>query len=162
MASPKHPDTEMLHMAEGARPGARPLTTPIYATSTFVFESASEIEAYLQGGHNTYLYSRYSNPNIDAVEAKIAVLEHGEAALLTSSGMAATATALFGLLKAGDEIVCSAAIYGGTLHLIAQYLRGFGVTARFASLEELAQPDTVLGPKTRVVWFESPINPNLR
>jgi cystathionine beta-lyase/cystathionine gamma-synthase len=162
MPTAKHPDTEMLHTAEGARAGARPLTTPIYATSTFVFENAAEIEAYQRGGRESYLYSRYSNPNIDAVETKLAILEHGEAALLTSSGMAATATALFGLLKAGDEIVCSAAIYGGTLQLITHFLRGFGVVARFASLEELARPAALLGPQTRAVWFESPINPTLR
>lgn len=162
MATAKHPDTEMLHAAEGARAGAKPLTTPIYATSTFVFENAAEIEAYQRGGRESYLYTRYCNPNIDAVETKLAILEHGEAALLTSSGMAATATALFGLLKAGDEIVCSAAIYGGTLHLITRFLREFGVAARFASLEELARPASVLGPKTRAVWFESPINPTLR
>lgn len=158
----KHPDTEMLHAAEGARSGAKPLTTPIYATTTFVFDNAAEVEAYQRGRHNSYLYTRYSNPNIDAVEEKVALLEQGDAALLTSSGMAATATALFGLLKAGDEIVCSAAIYGGTLHLITDYLRGFGVTSRFASLEQFGRPESVLGPTTRVVWFESPINPTLR
>src|SRR5215472_283813 len=162
MAKSQHPDTAMLHVAEGAREGARPLTTPIYATSTFVFGNAAEIEAYQRGGHASYLYTRYSNPNVDAVEAKLAVLEQGEAALLTSSGMAATATALFGLLKAGDEIICSAAIYGGTLHLIAEYLGRFGVTARFASLDELARPECLCGPTTRAVWFESPINPTLR
>jgi cystathionine beta-lyase/cystathionine gamma-synthase len=76
--------------------------------------------------------------------------------------MAAVATALFGLLKAGDEIVCSSAIYGGTLNLIAQYLKGFGVAARFASLEEFAKPACLIGAKTKAVWFESPINPTLR
>jgi len=162
MATAKHPDTDMLHAAEGARVGARPLTTPIYATSTFVFENAAEIEAYQRGGQASYLYTRYSNPNIDAVETKIALLERGDAALLTSSGMAAVATALFGLLKAGDEIVCSSAIYGGTLHLIVDYLKGFGVAARFASLEELATPGCLLGAKTKALWFESPINPTLR
>jgi cystathionine beta-lyase/cystathionine gamma-synthase len=162
MAKARHPDTEVLHTAEGARHGAKPLTTPIYATSTFVFDNAAEVEAYQRGGHDSYLYSRYSNPNMDAVEAKLSVLERGEAALLTSSGMAAVSTALFGLLKAGDEIVCSAAIYGGTLHLIRQFLHGFGVAARFASMEEMARPESVIGPKTRLVWFESPINPTLR
>jgi cystathionine beta-lyase/cystathionine gamma-synthase len=162
MPKATHPDTEVLHTAEGARAGAKPLTTPIYATSTFVFENAAEVEAYQQGSHQHFLYSRYSNPNMDAVEQKLAVLERGDAALLTSSGMAAVSTALFGLLTAGDEIVCSAAIYGGTLHLIATFLRGFGVTARFASMAEMAAPETVIGPRTKLVWFESPINPTLR
>jgi len=158
----RHPETEVLHRAEGARPAATPLTTPIYATSTFVFANAAELEEYQRGGSDKYIYSRYANPSVQAAEEKIAVLEGAEAALVTSSGMAATATALFGLLKAGDEVVCSAAIYGGTLHVIREFLERFGVRARFASLADLANPDRLFTPDTRVVWFESPINPTLR
>ena len=69
---------------------------------------------------------------------------------------------VIGLAKAGDEVVCSAAIYGGTLHLLADLLSKFGVTSRFVSLEELAEPDRIIGDRTRLVWFESPINPTLR
>src|SRR6476660_7458603 len=156
------PETEVLHRGEGAREGASPLNTPIYATSTFVFANAAELEAFNQGKSNKYLYTRYGNPTVQAVEEKLAVLEGAEAALVTSSGMAATSTAFFGLLQAGDEVICSAAIYGGTLHVIMDFLKRFGVTSRFASLEELAKPDCLIGPKTKVVWFESPNNPTLR
>ena len=76
--------------------------------------------------------------------------------------MAATATTVMALTKAGDEVVCSAAIYGGTLQVISKHLDKFGVTARFASLDDLANPERILSAKTRVVWFESPINPTLR
>lgn len=158
----KHPITEALHAGDGAWPDAAPLTTPIYATSTFLFANAAELEAYQQGKGHRYIYSRYANPTVQAAEQKVAALEGGESALLTSSGMAATATALFGLLQSGDEVVCSAAIYGGTLQVIAQQLSRFGVTARFVTLEELARPEGLCGPKTRLVWFESPINPTLR
>jgi cystathionine beta-lyase/cystathionine gamma-synthase len=65
-------------------------------------------------------------------------------------------------VSAGDEVVCSAAIYGGTLHLLNDVLTRFGVVVRFASLEELAAPDGLIGPRTKVLWFESPINPTLR
>jgi cystathionine beta-lyase/cystathionine gamma-synthase len=159
---PKHPETEVLHLGEGAREGAAPLTTPIYATSTFVFANAAELESYQEGRSSSYIYSRYENPTVQAVEAKLAALEGAEAALVTSSGMAATTTALFGLLSGGGEVVCSAAIYGGTLHLISDFLKRFGVAARFVSLEQLAAPESVIGPDTKVVWFESPINPTLR
>src|SRR5262245_26988168 len=158
----KHPITEALHAGDGAWPEATPLTTPIYATSTFLFANAAELEAYQQGKGHRYIYSRYANPTVQAVEQKVAALEGGQAALLTSSGMAATATALFGLLESGDEVVCSAAIYGGTLQVIAQQLARFGVNARFASLDEMAKPDCLCGPRTKAVWFESPINPTLR
>jgi len=157
-----HPETDVLHRGEGARPEASPLTTPIYATSTFVFDSAEDLEAYQEGRSDKYIYTRYANPTVQAVEEKLAMLERGEAAIVTSSGMAATATALFGLLSAGDEVVCSAAIYGGTLQVITRYLSRFGVTPRLASLDGLASPERILTPKTRVVWCESPINPTLR
>jgi len=99
---------------------------------------------------------------VTAVEATVAALEHAEAAVLFGSGMAATATALLALVKAGDEVVCSSAIYGGTLHLIADLLPRFGVVPRFVRPDELTRPQALLGPRTRLVWFESPINPTLR
>jgi cystathionine beta-lyase/cystathionine gamma-synthase len=157
-----HPDTDVQHLGEGARDGVAPLNTPIYATTTFIFDSAAQLERYQQGGSDKFIYSRYANPTVLAAEEKLASLEGAEAAMVFSSGQAATTTALFGLLKAGDEVVCSAAIYGGTLHLIAAYLERFGVTARFATLEALASPATVISAKTKVLWFESPINPTLR
>ncbi|HEX5070291.1 MAG TPA: aminotransferase class I/II-fold pyridoxal phosphate-dependent enzyme [Vicinamibacterales bacterium] len=157
-----HPETDVIHRADGAQADATPLTTPVYATTTFLFANAAELEAYQQGRGSRYIYSRYANPSVQAVEEKLALLEGGERAMVTSSGMAATATALFGLLKSGDEVVCSAAIYGGTLQLIASFLDCFGVRARFASLDELARPDALFGPATRLLWFESPINPTLR
>jgi cystathionine beta-lyase/cystathionine gamma-synthase len=163
MASDRvQPDTDVIHRGEGARSDAFPVTTPIYATSTFLFASAAELEKYQAGKGQKYIYSRYANPTVQAVEEKLAALEGGDHAIVTSSGMAATSTALFGLLSSGDEVVCSAAIYGGTLQLITGVLARFGVTARFASLEALADPATVIGPRTKALWFESPINPTLR
>ena len=159
---PHHKDTELLHAGERDRPAVNPLVTPIYATSTFVFNNAAELEAYQQGRHDLYIYSRYANPTVEAAEAKLAVLEGAEAALVTSSGQAATTLALFGLLSAGDELVCSAAIYGGTLQIVANHLQRFGVAVRMVSLDDLAEPEGVLGPTTRALWFESPINPTLR
>ena len=157
-----HPETDVLHRGEGADPAAHPLTTPIYATTTFVFESAAEVEAHARGESSKYLYSRYANPTVRSAEAKIAALEGAEAALVTSSGMAATATALFGLLRPGDEVVCSAALYGGTMHLATRFLQAFGVAVRSVSLEALAAPGDVLRPETKLVWFETPTNPTLR
>jgi cystathionine beta-lyase/cystathionine gamma-synthase len=139
-----------------------PLTTPVFETTTYVFESAAQVREYNEGGTARYLYSRYGNPTITAVEGKLAAAEGAEAALLLSSGQAATATALLALIGAGDEIVCSAAIYGGTLHLISGLLTKLGVTARFVRVEELGEPARVLSARTRVLWFESPINPTLR
>jgi len=158
----KKPATELIHAAQINFPAAAPLTIPIYETSTFVFDNAQELIAYNEGRSSKFLYSRYGNPTVMAVEAQLAALDRAEQALVFSSGMAATATTVIGLVKAGDEVVCSAAIYGGTLHLLADLLAKFSVTSRFVSLEELAEPDRIIGDRTRLVWFESPINPTLR
>jgi cystathionine beta-lyase/cystathionine gamma-synthase len=155
--------TELIHRGERVTPGTTlPLTTPIYETSTFVFDSAADVEAYQKGTLSGYLYSRYENPTVVAVEQKLAAVDEAEASLTFSSGMAAISTALFGLLQAGDEVVCASAIYGGTFHVIEHLLPRFGVTRRFVSLDDLRDPARVIGPKTRIVWFETPINPTLR
>ena len=155
------PATELIHRPD-VPINAASLTTPIYETTTFVFESAEEVRDYNEGRSAKFLYTRYSNPTIVEVERTIASLEAADTALVLSSGQAATATALLALTKAGDEVVCSSAIYGGTLHLLNDLLARFGVRARFVSIDELRRPESVLSDATRVLWFESPINPTLR
>lgn len=156
------PATELIHRGEGRTVNPAPLTTPVYETTTFVFESADEVKQYQEGRTDKFLYSRYENPTVVSAEEKVAALDSAERALLFSSGMAATATTLLALLKCGDEVVCSAAIYGGTLHLLEDLLVNCGIRSRFVTLEELAQPDNIIQEDTRLVWFESPINPTLR
>lgn len=151
--------------APAAAPQMEPhgaLTTPIYETSTFVFESAEAVRAYQEGRSGAFLYSRYENPTVVAVERSLAALEGAERALLFSSGMAATATTLSALLQAGDEVLCSAGVYGGTLHLLQDVLARFGVATRFLGLDELPAADRLAGPASRLLWFESPTNPTLR
>ncbi len=154
--------TKMIHAGHHEGDAVAPVTTPIYETTTFVFENAGEVREYQEGKSRKFLYSRYSNPTVAAVEQTIASLEGAEAALVLSSGQAATSTALLSLLRAGDEIICSSGIYGGTLHLISDLLAKFGIRPRFVSLEELATIGDVLSDATKAVWFETPINPTLR
>jgi cystathionine beta-lyase/cystathionine gamma-synthase len=155
--------TELIHSGERkSTGGSSPLTTPIYATSTFVFDSAEDVERYQDGSLAAYLYSRYENPTVVAAEEKVAAVDGAEASLLFSSGMAAISTALLTLLQSGDEVVCGAASYGGTFHLIEHILPRFGIERRFVSLEQLATPSAILRPQSKVLWFESPINPTLR
>ncbi len=157
------PATELIHRPEGSvRESAAPLTTPIYETTTFVFENAEQVKDYNEGRGSKFLYSRYTNPTVMEVEKKIAALEGAESALVLSSGQAATVTALLALTSSGDEIVCSSAIYGGTLHLIGDLLPKFGISSRFVSIDELREPEKVISSRTRLLWFESPINPTLR
>ena len=155
--------TKLIHAGEDVDTGATPsLTTPIYETSTFVFDSVADVEKYQEGKLNGYLYSRYENPTVVAVEQKLAAVDGAETSLLFSSGMAAISTALITLLRSGDEILCCSAIYGGTFHVIEDLLPKLGITHRFISIEELGHVGSVIGPKTKIVWFESPINPTLR
>jgi cystathionine beta-lyase/cystathionine gamma-synthase len=155
-------ETKMVHGSQGLNRDADPLTTPIYETTTFLFENAADVKAYNEGRSDRFLYSRYGNPTVAAVEKTIASLEGAETGLLLSSGMAATATALLALLSAGEEVVCSAAVYGGTLHLLADLFPHYGIKPRFVTTAELRAPDQVLGDRTKILWFESPINPTLR
>jgi cystathionine beta-lyase/cystathionine gamma-synthase len=154
--------TAVIHVAEGQTLEATPITTPIYETTTFVFDSAAEVQAYNEGRSTRFLYSRYENPTVVSVERKIAAFERADRALVFASGQAAASTALVALLQAGDEVLCSAAIYGGTLRLLQDVLTRFGVRVRFVDRDELHHVGRVAGPATRLVWFESPINPTLR
>jgi cystathionine beta-lyase/cystathionine gamma-synthase len=155
--------TRLIHAGEGTDTGATPsLTTPIYETSTFVFESVADVIKYQQGKLNGYLYSRYENPTVVAVEKKLAAVDGAEQSLLFSSGMAAISTALLTVLKAGDEVVCCSAIYGGTFHILEDLLPKLGIEKRFVPIDAFANLASVIGPKTKLVWFESPINPTLR
>lgn len=152
-------------LIKGANPPAEeitPLTNPIYQTTAFLFDSAEEVRRYAEGHSSAYLYSRYKNPTPVAVAATIAELEGAAAALLFSSGMAATATTFLTFLKSGDEVVCSTDVYGGTTLLLNNLLEGLGVRVRFVTPKELCEPEKVLHSSTRLIWFESPANPTLR
>ena len=142
------PATQLIYVPDGATGEAAPLTTPICETTTFVFESAQQVKDYNEGRSTKFLYSRYANPTVLAVEERIATVEGAEQALVFSSGQAATTTALLALLQAGDEVVCSGAIYGGTLHLLADLLVKFGIRPRFVSLDEFRQPESLVSPAT--------------
>ena len=161
-AAHRGPATELIHAGETDREVAASLTTPIYETTTFVFDSAEDVLAYNEGRSTKHLYSRYSNPTVRSAERKLAALDRADASLAFSSGQGAITTILMAHAKAGDEVVCSAAIYGGTLHLLQDVLAKFGVIPRFVSLDQLAKPAALFTDKTRIVWFESPINPTLR
>src|SRR4029453_5867552 len=150
--------TKLIHAGESVDTGATPsLTAPIYETSTFVFDSVADVEKYQQGKLNGYLYSRYENPTVVAVEQKVAAVDGAETSLLFSSGMAAISTALLTLLESGDEIVCCSAIYGGTFHIIEDLLPKLGIAHRFVPIEAWGNLSWGIGPKGKLVWFESPI-----
>ena len=154
--------TTLIHSGEGLSDHVASLTTPIFETTTFVFENADAVRRYNEGGSGHFLYSRYENPTVMSAELKLAAADGAERALLFGSGMAASSTLLMALVAAGDEVVCSAAVYGGTFHLLTNLLSRFGVATRLVTVDDLARPEALIADRTRLVWFESPINPHLR
>ena len=93
------------------------VTKPIYQTSTFAFKNTAELVKFQKGDPNKYLYTRYGNPTLKAVEEKVAALEGGEAGLVVSSGMAAVSTIALTLVSSGEEIISTEPVYGGTYHI---------------------------------------------
>ena len=151
--------TRAVHGSRGPRPG--PLTAPIVQSSTFVFDSTAELRRYLEGDEELYLYTRYANPTLVELEDSLAALEEAEAALVFASGMAAATTGLLSLIKAGDEVLAGASLYGGTTRLVRDVLPAFGVTSRLLSPAQLLELPSLIGPHTRALVVESPTNPSL-
>jgi cystathionine beta-lyase/cystathionine gamma-synthase len=142
-------------------PAAGPLAVPIVQSATFVFGSSAEMRRYLEGDEELYLYTRYANPTLRALEETLAALEEGEDALVFASGMAASTTGLLSMVKAGDEVIASSSLYGGTARFVREYLPAMGVATRTLSPAQLTELGRHLTPKTRALVLESPTNPTL-
>ncbi|MCI8388483.1 MAG: O-acetylhomoserine aminocarboxypropyltransferase/cysteine synthase [Clostridiales bacterium] len=139
-----------------------PRVLPIYQSTTYKYESSEQMGRLFDLSESGYFYTRLQNPTNDAVAAKICALEGGAAAMLTSSGQAATFFALFNICSAGDHIVASSAIYGGSFNLIAVTMKRMGIEATFlhpdVTEEELA---AAFKPNTKAVFAETLANPSL-
>ncbi|ABA57655.1 O-succinylhomoserine sulfhydrylase [Nitrosococcus oceani ATCC 19707] len=132
---------------------------PIFPTSSFVFESATEAAACFAGEIAGNIYSRFTNPTVRTFEQRLAALEGGERCVATSSGMAAILATCMALLKAGDHIVSSENIFGTTRVLFNKYLARFGVETTFVPLIQLEAWENALRPNTRLLFLETPSNP---
>lgn len=153
------PGTTAVHGRHEAARG--PLAAPIVQASTFAFGSAAEMRRYLEGDEELFLYTRYANPTVRDLEEALAAVEGGDSALAVASGMAAMTTAVVSLARAGDEVLASASLYGGTARLLTELLPRFGVTARLVPAAELERVDRLAGERSRVLIVESPTNPTL-
>jgi len=143
-----------------AATGARAL--PIYQTTSFVFDSAEHAAALFNLQTFGNVYSRLSNPTVAALEERVAALEGGRAGLASASGMAAETMALTTLLQAGDHVVAAAALYGGTVSLLAVNLRKFGIECTFVDASDLSALAGAMQTNTRAVFAESLGNPRLQ
>lgn len=140
----------------------RPKSLPIYESSVFVYDSLEQVDDYLAGNPDNYMYTRLGNPNSAALEALIRDLEGGEAALFSASGMAAISAALLGRLSAGDHLVASRELYGTTQSLIEKELSRFGIGSTLVDIGDLAAVEAAITPATRLIYTETASNPLVR
>src|ERR1700710_1588098 len=150
MPAPKPPAFETLSLHAGQRPdpvtGAR--AVPIYQTTSYVFQDSDHAAALFNLERAGHIYTRISNPTIAVLEERLAALEGGVGAVCTASRQAAMHLAIATLLGAGDEIVASASLYGGTINLLAHTLSRFGVKTTFVKPRDLEGFRSAIGPKT--------------
>lgn len=137
------------------------LATPIYQTSTFVFDSAEQGGRRFALEEEGYIYTRLGNPSCTEVEAKVAELEGAEAAVATASGIGAVTSAMWVTVNAGDHIVAAKTLYGCTFAYLEHGLSRFGVETSFVDTRDPNNVAQALRPNTKAVYLETPANPNM-
>jgi O-acetylhomoserine (thiol)-lyase len=153
--------TNALHAGHDPKTTAGTRAVPIYQTTAYVFESAEHAANLFALAEPGNIYTRINNPTNDILEKRLAALEGGIAAVVTASGTAAIATSLLVLLKAGDHIVASSSLYGGTYNLLNVTLPRLGITTTFVDPSEPAHFEAALQENTRAFFVESLGNPKL-
>ncbi|HRK72173.1 MAG TPA: methionine gamma-lyase [Micropepsaceae bacterium] len=138
------------------------LTPPLHLTSTFAFESAEAGGEMFAGQRAGHIYSRISNPTLDLLERRIANLEGAEAGLATASGMGAITATLWSFLSPGDEVLVDKTLYGCTFAFMRHGLSRFGITITHVDMTDAANIARAITPRTKLIYFETPANPNMR
>ncbi len=138
--------TQAVHAGERApRPDYRSVPTPIYRSSSFVYDSLQDLDDVFSGSKTGYVYARYGNPTVHAFETAVAALEGAEDAVAYGSGMAAVYAALMAAgVRAGRTVVCAADVYGATYALLAKTLAELGIATRFVDITNLAEVDAAV------------------
>ena len=131
----------------------------LFLTSSFVFESAAQAQARFSGEDPGAVYSRYTNPTVSMLQDRLCALEGAEACIATASGMSAILALAMSLLKAGDHVVCSSAVFGATVQLFSGYLARFGVQTSFVPPTRVDAWEKACTPATRLFFLETPSNP---
>ncbi|CEQ18274.1 methionine gamma-lyase [Paraclostridium sordellii] len=154
--------TRAIHGGHHKDPVSGALTTPIFQTSTFVFDSAEQGGRRFALQEGGYIYTRLGNPTNTQLEEKVALLEGAEACMSTASGIGAISSALWTALKAGDHVVASKTLYGCTFALLNHGLTRYGVEVTFVDATNLDEIKAAMKENTRVVYLETPANPDLK
>lgn len=134
----------------------------LFLTSGYVYRSAEEAAARFKGEDDGFIYSRFSNPTVGMFEQRMAELEGAEAAWATATGMAAVSSSLLAMLRAGDHVVAARALFGSCRYIVEEMLPRFGIQSTLIDGRDLAQWQGAVRPNTKVLFLESPTNPNLQ
>jgi methionine-gamma-lyase len=158
--TPHHIGTRAVHVQKAPAPKhSSAVSVPIYQTSNFVFDDPDELAESLEAPDGDYVYSRYGNPTIRALEDTVADLEGGVAAVATTSGMGAINSALLATLRAGDHVITQRAVYGGTYASLNDLAERFGIEVTYIVGDDPAEVTAALRPNSRVLYLETIGNP---
>lgn len=154
--------THQIHGGSLERKNFRPLVTPIYQSSTFYFDTVEQGAALFSGEEDGYFYTRIDNPNQRELASRLAELEGGEAGLVFASGMGAISSMFWSLLSSGDHVIADKTLYGCTHELLNEGFPRFNIDVDFADLSSVENLEKLLRPETKIVYTETPANPNLK
>lgn len=153
--------TNSIHGGSKDKNANNALNPPIYQTSTFVFNDTHHVDEVMTFKSDDYVYTRGNNPTLRLFEQRMAVLEGGVGAVAFASGMAAISSVMLSLLKPGDNIIIHKTIYGTSYNVATKFLPGYNVDYKIADLTNLDSLREAIDENTKVVYFESPSNPDL-
>ncbi len=136
-------------------------STPIFPTSSFVFENVEQMQEVFAGNESGNIYSRFTNPSVAEFEEKIAALEGVEKAMATASGMAAVFSGFLAFLEKGDHVIASRAIFGSTFQILSATLPQYGIECTFVDAEDYSSWESAIQNNTKMLYLETPSNPGL-
>lgn len=154
-------DTKTIHGGSQGKNANNALNPPIYQTSTFVFDDIDHVEKVMSFQSDDYVYTRGNNPTLRLFENRMAVLEGGKGAVAFASGMAAISSVMFSFLKPGDNIIIHRTLYGSSYGVATKLLAKYNINHKIADLTELDTLEKSIDKNTKLIYFETPSNPDL-
>lgn len=154
-------DTKTIHGGAHGNNANNALNPPIYQTSTFVFNDMDHVDKVMNFESDDYVYTRGNNPTLRLFENRMSELEGGKASVAFASGMAAISSVMFSLLKPGDNMIIHKTLYGSSYSVATELLPRYNVGYKIADLTDLDSLKNVIDDNTKVIYFETPSNPNL-
>lgn len=155
-----HPETRVIR-TRYASTEAREHSVPLFLTSSFCYPDAETMRAVFADEQEAYIYSRFSNPNVDEFVQRMCALEGAEDGFATASGMSAVFASIMAFLQQGDHLLSSAAIFGSTHTLFSKYLPKWGIRCDEFDMRHPEQIEKLIRPETKMIFLETPSNPGL-